>query len=316
MNFATLRNESRILMEINLKPVQGSRFQPTGFPDLGAAEYQLNDGTRMLLLESAQSMANRLEEICWDRASNDWNTTLKDLPYVKVEDENEQFVTTSVLESHRLNSPYILESGDKTFFNQLKEELGGLNEGRVDLRVLAKILLKYDPSCLLHGIFLAKKNLAGGRLRLPRALSAFIEAKNITIAASGGVKLDDVNPKGEAQKGFGHVPFHRDEYTGDITAFFNVDLAQIRGYGLPEVAEELLVTLALYKIQKVLRDGLRLRTACDLEPTAETPELVVKRPHSFTVPTLAELEETLPRLIQQTKEHFADPAVTTVCYKK
>ena len=49
-------------MEADLKPLQGERFQPTGFPDLGAATYQLPDGTRMLLVESAQSMANHLEK--------------------------------------------------------------------------------------------------------------------------------------------------------------------------------------------------------------------------------------------------------------
>ena len=39
------------------RPVQGDRFQPTGFPSLGAATYQTKDGVK-LLVESAQSMAN------------------------------------------------------------------------------------------------------------------------------------------------------------------------------------------------------------------------------------------------------------------
>lgn len=51
----------RVLMEADLAPLQGQRFQPTGFADLGAAVYTLPDGTRMLLVESVQSMANRLE---------------------------------------------------------------------------------------------------------------------------------------------------------------------------------------------------------------------------------------------------------------
>ena len=59
--FETLKNTNRLLMEVEFSPVQGDRFQPTGFPDLGGATYQLADGTRMLLVESAQSMANRLE---------------------------------------------------------------------------------------------------------------------------------------------------------------------------------------------------------------------------------------------------------------
>ena len=34
-----LDGEPRLLMEARLQPAQGTRFQPTGFPDLGAAVY-------------------------------------------------------------------------------------------------------------------------------------------------------------------------------------------------------------------------------------------------------------------------------------
>ena len=46
--------ESRILVEAELEPMQGQRFQPTGFADLGAATYTLPNGTRMLLVEYGQ----------------------------------------------------------------------------------------------------------------------------------------------------------------------------------------------------------------------------------------------------------------------
>ena len=68
--FSSLEKQPRLLIEAELTPVQGDRFQPTGFPDLGAATYKRPDGTPMLLVESAQSMANRLEEICWDKAED------------------------------------------------------------------------------------------------------------------------------------------------------------------------------------------------------------------------------------------------------
>ena len=313
MNFAPLSQEPRLLLQIDLRPVQGTRFQPTGFPDLGAADYQLADGARMLLVESAQSMANRLESVCWDDASNDWVAPLRGLPYVAVTDESGKPLTTSVLEAHRLNSPYILESKDKSFFEALKSELGGLAEGRVDLRELARVLMKYDPNSLLHGIFLAKKELAGGRLRLPRVLSAFIEARDVSVVPAGGVKRDDVNPSGDAKKGFGHVPFHRDEYAGALTAYFNVDLAQIRGFRLGDAAERLMIALALFKIRRFLRDGLRLRTACDLEPV---DDLVVRRPDGFVVPPLLELEAALPTIVLEARPLFAEPATTVVRYTK
>jgi len=326
LDFSALKDAARLLIEVPLRPVQGSRFQPTGFPDLGAATFtgirRSDNGEAVavesLLVESAQSMANRLEAVCWDEASigpddDDLVDTLRGLSYVKVTQDGKT-LTNSVLEAHRLNSPYILEGKDKSFFNTLKKELGGLEKGRVDIQLLAKVLLKYDVNSLIHGVFLAKSELAGGRLRLPRCLSAFIEADGVGVVAAGGVKFDQVDPQGDTKKGFGHVPFHRDEYTADrITAYFNLDLSQVRGYGLEPEAEEMLVALALFKIQRFLKEGLRLRTACDLEPVGD---VLVTRPDGYTLPALNDLEEELPELIQACSDHFANPPVTEVVYKK
>ena len=314
LNFDTLKTAPRLLAQAELEPVQGTRFQPTGFPDLGAAVYTLPDGTDMLLVESAQSMANRLETACWNEAAKDVVSCLKGMPYVVVLREGE-VLTNSMLESHRLNSPYILESSDKSFFNTLKKEVGAMEKGPVNLQLLAQTLLKYDTSSLLHGIFLAKSDLAGGRLRLPRSLSSFIEAVNIRVAASGGVKKDEVNPQGDAKKGFGHVPFARDEYVAErITAYFNLDLMQIRAFGLGDAAERFLISLALFKIQRFLETGLRLRTACDLQVKGS---LTVKRPDQFAVPSATELEAALPGLLQAVAKEglFAHPAITQVNYK-
>ncbi|MCO5167498.1 MAG: type I-U CRISPR-associated RAMP protein Csb1/Cas7u [Planctomycetes bacterium] len=305
------RGPSRLLIEAELAPVQGARFQPTGFPDLGAAVFDAHDGTR-LIVESAQSVANRLESVCWDVAANDLVPPLRGLSYVRVE-QGGSFLTSSVTESHRLNSPYILESkADKSVFEALKNETEAMKEGPVDRRRLAGVLLKYDASSLLHGVFLAKKELAGGRLRLERALSGFVEAINVRVAASGGVKLDHVNPSGDAKKGFGNVPFQRDEYTAErIVAYFAVDLRQIRGYGLGPEVERLLVGLALYKIQAFLEEGLRLRTACDLD----VRELMVTRPEGFQLPTLDELRAALPGWIEACADRFAQPGgVVRVAY--
>lgn len=313
MDYDVLKEEPRLLVEVPLKPIQGTRFQPTGFPDLGAATYNMADGKEMLLLESAQSMANRMETVCWDDGEKKIKDPLHGIPFVKVLDQDGNFLTNSLLESHRINSPYILESQDKTFFEMLKKELNILKDRPIDLELLSKTLLKYDVNTLLHGVFLAKKELAGGRLRLPRALSGFVEAENVTVAPSGGVKMDHVDPQGDTKKGFGNVPFHRDEYTGKITAYFNLDISQIKGYGLGEEAENLLIALSLYKIRKVLDEGLRFRTACDLEVA---DDIMVKRPDSFELPSTSEIESELPGLIERTKDYFADPPVTEVTYKK
>jgi CRISPR-associated protein Csb1 len=312
----SLAHVPRLLLEARLRPIQGTRFQPTGFPDLGAATYKGPDGTDMLLVESAQSMANRLESVCWDEATDDWVEPLRGLPVVKVLDKEGEPLTNSVLEAHRLNSPYILEGRDETVLNMLKEELAGMEEGVVDIGKLARTLMRVDTNAALHGVFLAKKDLAGGRLRLPRALSAFIEAEDVAVAASGGVKNDRVNPSGDTSKGFGNVPFARDEYVSPrITAYFNLDLAQIRGFGLPAVAEHLLIALALYKIRRFLSTGLRLRTACDLEAI----DISVTRPESFDLPSEEELADLLPSLLEAVRNEeglLNEPPVTTITYRK
>jgi CRISPR-associated protein Csb1 len=313
MNFNTLQDQPRLLLKAALRPIQGTRFQPTGFPDLGAATYDGPNGKKMLLVESAQSMANRLEAVCWDTVADDWVKPLKGLPVVKVKDKAGKPLTNSLLEAHRLNSPYILEGKDKAFLTTLQKELAIAEKGIVDIRKLTATLLKYDTNALLHGVFLAKKEIAGGRMRLPRALTAFIEAEDVTVAASGGVKNDAVNPSGDTAKGFGNVPFHRDEYSGNITAFFNLDLALVRGFGLGPNVETMLIAIALFKVQRLLRDGLRLRTACDLETVGD---LIVQRPEKFAVPSLDELEKLLPDLIKKSEDGFAKPPETSLTFEE
>ncbi len=82
--FPELQQVSRLLMKAELKPVQGERFQPTGFADLGPARYQLPDSTEMLLVESAQSVANRLESVCWDDVAGQLIPELQGLPFIVV----------------------------------------------------------------------------------------------------------------------------------------------------------------------------------------------------------------------------------------
>ena len=314
LDFSSLTGEPRLLLEAELRPVQGTRFQPTGFPNLGPAVYAAPDGSgQTVLVESAQSMANRLEAVCWDEAADDWVPPLRGLPLIKVVDQNNRPLTNSVLEAHRLNSPYILEGKDKSVFNLLKSSLAGMETGRVDLGELARVLLQLDANALLHGVFLAKKELAGGRLRLPRVLSAFIEALGVRVVTSGGVKNDAVNPSGDTAKGFGNVPFSRDEYAAEqIVAYFNLDLRQIRSFALGDEVERLLIALALFKVQSFFEVGLRLRTACDLDVT----EVRVTRPAAFTLPALGALGNELPGLIAAVAERgmFSEPPAVTVTF--
>lgn len=324
MNLDALKVVPRLLIEATLKPIAGTRFQPTGFPDLGPAQFKSADGQDMLLVESAQSMANRLEEVCWDTVANDWVPALRGLPLVEVLDSSSKLLTNSVLEAHRLNSLYIKRGSGAEFHLKLKSEIVPDEDRPIDLRLFTKALLKYDINSLVHGLFLETLD---GRLRLPRALTAFVEANHVNAAASGGVKCDRIDPDKSLQlpnalKGVstvgdenrrGNVPFPREEFTGNITAYFVLDLALIRGFGLGDDVVNLLVAISLYKVQRFLDVGLRLRTACDLELVGE---LNPRKPSGFVVPSLKEIEEALPGLIRKVADAkaFAEPAKTTVTF--
>ena len=302
IDLSDLNKSNRLLFAIELAPLQGQRFQPTGFPGLGAATYQTQHGTS-LLVESAQSMANRLELTVWDEGANDLKPELQGLSHVRVS-RHGAFLTDTILDSHRINSPYLLMGKDQGFFNMLKEELGGLAEGPINRNVLAKVLLQYDIGSLLHGTFLARKELAGGRLRVTRAISCFVEADKVGVAASGGVKNDHVNPSGDTKSGFGNVPFARDEFTAEqITLYANLDLAQIRGYGLGAEVERLLILLSLYKLRALLDGSLRLRTACDFRPTSEA--IVATSPANFNLPDAGVLLKDLKSAIATCKDRMS-----------
>lgn len=311
----------RILIEVELKPVQGARFQPTGFPSLGAAEFRAPDGATSILVESAQSMANRLEAMAWDEVAADLTEPLRGLPYVATKVKGRE--TDSIREAHRLNSPYLYPG----IAERLQERVGVAARKKksageeaassgIDIRKLASAVFYFDPNSVLHGVFLEKFL---GTARLTRVLSAFVEATDSNPAESGGVKNDRIDPTGAqfggAAKGFGNVPFDRTEYTAKkITAYFSVDTTLLRSYGLGRDAEELLLALALWKIRRFLEVGGRLRTACDLEPKEDVRELKASRPKDWSIPSVEELEKIIKESIRRCKADglFADPSRTEV----
>jgi CRISPR-associated protein Csb1 len=320
IDYTTLNNAPRLLIEATLRPLQGDRFQSTGFADLGPARYQLPDGTEKLLVESAQSVANRLELACWDEGADDWIEELKGIPFVRI-DCGSLGKTSTIQEFHRLNSPYIWQGEEaaqtaefrKAFLSDLGitvvktkkakdgEESNDSVPGVINRKRFHHTVFKWDPNSLLHGLFLEKID---GRLRITRAISGFIEATGVRVAENGGTKVDNVLPSPkrvgvDAKGGFGNVPFHRTEFTAEkIVAFFNLDLALLRGYGLDESGKRLLISLSLLKIRRFLATGLRLRAACDLEVT----DLCVKRPDAFSIPSEADLLEDCKTLITKCRE--------------
>jgi CRISPR-associated protein Csb1 len=276
-------SRSRILIDLPLQSAIGTRFQPTGFPDIGAAEFMRpvrREGgdvlwQRALLVESAQSMANRLESVGWDAVANAPEPVLAGLPYLRVVRDG-QYVTSSRTESHRLASAFVKDSvlDGTSMVDVIKERLGLRDDTPLTPAQIAGAILELDPLCLVHGVFFADSRWPG-QPKIARAITAFVEATEVERADSGGVKKDHVrhslaDATGGTSEGYGTVPFHRTEWTAaDIVASFAIDRRQIASYGLGNAASEMLEAIALWEIRALLDAGLRLRTACDLEPIDE-----------------------------------------------
>lgn len=342
-----LATAPRLLLEAHLQPLQGTRFQPTGFPNLGAATYDGPKGERMLLVESSQSITNWLERTVFkvftrDSISDDLVAAVEGITYVKIDCDG--FGNTStLLEAHRLNTPYLWESADTKALalqerivkdlgvGKKRKKKGDSNDseekddeasGRIDMGRFYKTLLKYDLNSLIHGVFLEK---VAGRLRVPRALSGFVEASNVKPADSGGTKFDHVFPaKDEARgvtskDGFTNVPYPSTQFAAEsITAYFNLDLNQIRGYGLGPDAEQLLITLSLYKLARFRESVWDLRSNCKFEVVSiET----TKPGKDFVLPAAEDLAKALPKLISKVSgnKDFGDDSsngVRTVTWVK
>lgn len=298
LDLSPLDKVSRLLVEAELKVATGGggRFQPTGFPDLGPALYKGSDGNDWLLVESPQSMANRMERVCWidgdsetDRVGK-YNKDCDGIPYVGAVDADGRPLTASTLEAHRLSSPYIWDTqafddpDDKTngAKNQVSlpeylKRLFNLAENRlVPWKKVAEGLLKVDPGCLLHGIWFNDSAFAGGKVRITRTLSGYIEASAPSPANFGFQKRDAVSDRTDkeagqsAAEGYGSVIGPKQHFTSpQVKAYFQIDLERLRSYGLANEQVRALAAWAIYKIRRVLmasRDGVAdLRTECKFE---------------------------------------------------
>lgn len=290
-----LATESRLVLDAHLRPVVGSSFQPTGFANLGAAEFTRPGGQPALLVESVQSMTNRLEDIGTDGGTRMPVKLLQPLPWIAVRDPDGNLLTSSRLEPHRLASVYLRESeiDGAAGVDWIVARLGLRPKTPLTMPEIYRAVFELDPLCLIHGVFFSDKKFSGNP-KIRRATTAVIEAHGVTPVVSGGLKRDDVqftaSAHAGAEEGYGFVPFSRTEYVADeIILSASLDLHQIRGYGLDAAATRLLELLATWELATLLERPLRLRTACDLE----LESVCVRRPGGFTMPTSAELESEI-----------------------
>lgn len=319
----------RILVECELAPVQGTRFQPTGFPDLGPAVYAQPDGTSMILVDSPQAVVNHLESHSLTPDGLNFVDDLKGLSMVVVKNGKGNVITNSVLEGHRIASPYVLGDKERTEVGKVFDGLDTKKETLKDITEIRKTVFRYDVNSMLHGAWLSRTG--EGRIRITRALSAFIEGSDARAAEYGGVKRDHVTTSvkssddeddkagdadeagGDASSGMGSIPYHRVDYTAKIRAYFSLDLALIDSYNLGTSEGQLIEALGLWKIRKFLDSAYRPRTACDL---GVVPGSIKTDPESV-LPDAGKISERVRRLISECRNSLGgDNAVTTVQYKR
>lgn len=251
------------------------------------------------LVDSPASMANHLEAVCTPYGDGfTLHPDLDGLPHVVCVTDtdtenlnNFRSVTSTLQEGHRLASDYFVDPAEAKLVNKdesdrnnwalFREELRrefGLKEIKKNEKYFTypdswwsiyKTIFKYDPNSLVHGLLFAKE-----QIKITRFLTAHMEAFGAGRVRSSGVKFD---PLGKTASG--QPIFATDSETAhSIRATFILDLALLRSYGrkvkgkdekdddlgLSDVQKQLLLKLALWKIEQLLSKPFRFRSRCYL----------------------------------------------------
>lgn len=281
----------RILITAELEPSnEGSLIQPTGFPDLGPVLYPDPAGKQGLicLIESEASMANRLEEVCFD---NKYIGSLKNafagLPYLKAQTGTE-FTTSSTIDGHRFASDFLAKGKNSfgstgavvTLADHIKTTLG-MTEGGKSMPVanipnVFPLVMGLDPMSLIHGFQISNEQIKFVGLRLPRALSASIVGFDCNRVTVPGIKFN----VGQVDSDSGQAIFQKARITAKkIEARFSIDVGLLASLRLDSVGTndqpgehqstrlQLLLAIALWKVATfldLLKHELSLRTECKL----------------------------------------------------
>ena len=282
---------TRLMLQAGLTPTSGlDRFQPAGFPEIGHVIYDAprpdKSAQKVCIVDSAASMANHLETVCLaSEHSLELVDELKGMPYVECLTDDgwpkvtkrgpHRLVVTTLSEGHRLASTYFLDgklvkdgkAGDRVFGDVLREEFGIINLGKKSHPLpdqwwtVFKTIFRYDPNSLIHGVLFPALGI-----KLPRLLTAHLEAFDVSRVRSSGVKFDKLGKTSSGQPIFAID----EEAAREIVATFVIDLALLRSFGrgergLSEQQKQFLLAFALWKVGCILRFPFRYRSSCDLE---------------------------------------------------
>jgi CRISPR-associated protein Csb1 len=294
-----LKGESPLVLTATLEPIAGDRFQPAGFPEIGHVIYKAprKNGTteNVCIVDSAASMANHLETVC-QRGTHDLDLVdeLQGMPYIRcvtgdlvhgrLPKDKRETIVTSLTEGHRIASTYFLDGtrlnddgskSDGKFEGELIKKFGIVLPGSSKSHPppekwwnVFKTVFELDPNSLVHGVLFPQ-----WQIKIARALTAHLEAFGAARVDRSGVKFDRLGKTTSGQP-----IFAVDDVTAEsIRATFVLDVSLIRSFGrkkgettlgLSEKQQELLVALALWKIQRLLASPFRFRSGCHLRRTS------------------------------------------------
>lgn len=282
-----LYGQDRVVITAPLKLTNGHFLQPTGFPDIDACIYRDKVGRRWCLVESEQSMSNRLEAVSM-KSPGIWVDDLKGLPLVVVKNKDGDLLATNLTEPHRVASSYVLDgkrAGNTDDMRALFESKLGLRNGGdfwpLDKRKdLEKLIFALDPAALLHGFQFVQWKFVG--LRQTRLIHSRLEAElaDDPEVHYGMVKWDAIEPEStreeRANKGQSIAAKSR-IVPKDVTATFEIDVLALKSLSLEEDQKKFLLGLGLWKIGAFLANkasfdprsrstgpSLRLRADCYL----------------------------------------------------
>jgi CRISPR-associated protein Csb1 len=280
--FLAANGPACLIVKAQFEPLgDQDRFQPAGFPEMGHVIYDAPRANgeghpitpdRVCIVDSAASMANHLETLCFANSfTSILHEDLTGLPYVRcVTEPKNRLVVTTLSEGHRLASDYFLDSRlDGKKFREVLRAAFGITEVKKDKTyfiapddwwTIYETIFQYDPNSLVHGILFARE-----QIKISRLLTAHLEAFGAARVGSAGVKFDRLGKTISGQP-----IFSKDEETAQrIEATFLLDLGLLRsyghdGHGLTDKQKRLLLELSLWKIQRMLNAPFRFRSGCHL----------------------------------------------------
>jgi CRISPR-associated protein Csb1 len=296
-------------LTIELKPLTDSVF-PAIFKDVGHSLW-INPvtGKQDLLIDSPNSLANRLESVLSISNTGKPIDLLEGISYCYLKDVTGKTIVTTLQLPHRIGSGPIALTKQDDFKKRLQADIkeNGLHAA----------VLRYDTLSLIFGTWLSR--IDGGHGKISKVITARIVGRNVTRVNVGGTKQEaspikamgissanvDVsafegnNIKG-SDIGIGTLPFQKYEFVAakyELQISINWNL--IDAYDLPEHCKAMLRSIVSLCVYELLSQQLYCRTNCSFIPDGKFDCT------GLDLPSSKEVLAALPGQIKACKDDMA-----------